>query len=525
MLCASLAPLYGQEASLYQLDKTLDSASVYDKQKESLIDELKSRLKHPDDIHHNYLLLKDLYLAYQTYICDSAIHYSKILQALAQANKNAYWVNEAKIQLAKAYASAGLYHEALPLMGSIGRQDLTKEQLTSYYLTYVDTYIYLGEYVGANGNTSYVQLKNNYEDSALRVLPMQSYDYLILTGKKSIEAGKFEEAHRVLSAPILQHLKNNTRKYAIYTSIMAYLYELEGKPAKQQEFLVLAAMADIRASVKENLSFRNLAELLLNNGDVNRANRYIKKSMGDANFYNARLRNIQTSKVFPIIDKSYQLEREQQQNRLKGLLFAVSILSLFLIASIAYVIRQNQKLKRIRKAQAKTNTELQQLNLLLSESNHIKEEYLGRFLDLCSSYIDKMEEFRKSLSKKAATGKFDQIAKQLRQPDYLDDELREFYQQFDSAFLKIFPDFVIQFNQLFNEEDQIHTKTPDSLTPELRIFALMRLGIIDGTKIAKFLRFSVTTIYNYRSKYRNKALIPRDNFESEIAKIGTVAMN
>ena len=518
------APLHAQHAWLERLDHTLDSVAEYDKRKEARISKLKEKASQSADTSQRYDGYRELYQEYQAYICDSAIHYSKSMLALAIAHHHDYWINEAKLQLAKAYASSGLYHEALPMMGAIAKQALTAEQLGNYYLTYADTYIYLGEYAGPSDNGLYVALKNSYEDSARMVLPKHSYNYLILSGKEYIESGEFKKAHQVLAAPELRQVANDTRNYAIYTSVMAYGYAQQGHVNRQQEFLAQAAMADIRASVKENISFRNLAELLLNEGEINRANRYIKKSMDDANFYNARLRNIQTSKVFPIIDKSYQLEREHQRKRLQTLLAAISVLSVFLIIAIAKVIRQNKRLAKARQALAETNLELKQLNSLLSESNHIKEEYIGRFLDLCSSYIDKMEDFRKSLNKKAALRKFDEISKQLKSADYLDDELRDFYHNFDVAFLNIFPDFVDHFNLLLSDEERIHPKQPDSLTPELRIFALMRLGITDGTKIARFLRFSVTTIYNYRSKYRNKALIPRDDFEKEIMKIGNLAI-
>jgi len=518
-------PLTAQQTLLEQLDRTMDSVTYYDSRKEARISSLKDHVNQSRDTARLYAGYDGLYREYEAYICDSAIHYAKQMLALAERHSHTYRINEAKLQLAKAFASSGLYHEALPLMASIDRQSLTAEQQGAYYLTYADTYIYLGEYVGANDNGTYVALQKNYEDSARLVLPPQAYDYLIRSGKKYIESRAFDSARHVLAAPALRRLANDTRDYAIYASIMAYLYAQQGDTDRQMEFLARAALADIRASVKENLSFRNLAELLLNNGDIDRANRYIKKSMHDANFYNARLRNIQTSHVFPIIDRSYQLERQQQQRRLQALLAAISILSVFLAIAVVKVIRQNKRLAATRRSLAETNLQLKQLNSLLAESNQIKEEYIGRFLGLCSSYIDKMDDFRKSLNKKAAAGKFDEIAKRLKAADLLEGELREFYHNFDSAFLNIFPHFVDQFNQLLAHEDRIHPKQPGSLTPELRIFALMRLGVADGTKIAQFLRLSVTTIYNYRSKYRSKSLIPRDDFEKEIMKIGNLHLN
>jgi len=169
------------------------------------------------------------------------------------------------------------------------------------------------------------------------------------------------------------------------------------------------------------------------------------------------------------------------------------------------------------------NAELKKLNILLSESNHIKEEYIGQFMGLCSSYIDKLEDFRNVIYKKAVSGKFTELTQLLKSSDQVERELNDFYLNFDGAFLKIYPDFVSQFNQLLQESDRVYPKNQNSLTPELRIFALMRLGITDAAKIAGFLRFSITTIYNYRSKYRNKSLLPREEFEKAVLEIGNIA--
>ena len=260
----------------------------------------------------------------------------------------------------------------------------------------------------------------------------------------------------------------------------------------------------------------------------------MKKSMADASQYNARLRNVQASKMLPMIDYSYQMEKELQHKKLQFFLGVISLLSVFLILTIGYIFRQMKKLAKARLEVVCANNELKKLNADLVEANRlqrqlndsltetgrIKEEYIGRFLGLCSAYIDKLETYRRMLNKKAASGKVEELYKTLKSSQFIDDELKEFYLNFDNSFLSIFPNFVECFNSLFPKDDVIVPKQGERLTTEMRIYALIRLGINDSAKIASFLRYSITTIYTYRSKLKNKSLY-RDDFEERVMKIGS----
>ncbi|MCS2585106.1 DUF6377 domain-containing protein [Bacteroides sp. BFG-551] len=297
--------------------------------------------------------------------------------------------------------------------------------------------------------------------------------------------------------------------------------------------MVKSAISDIQAVVKENNSLRALAELMYEEGQMARADHYMKVSIEDANFFNARLRNLQASRMLPVIDRAYRKEKEAQRKELQILLVIISVLSVFLLIAVTYAIRQIRKVARARRRVLEVNEELKRLNdelmlsndrqctinQTLSEANHIKEEYVGRFMGLCSVYIDKLETYRRMLNKKAATGKVAELYKALKSNQFIEDELKEFYENFDSSFLSIFPDFVLSFNKLLPKEEQIIPKQGEHLTTELRIFALIRLGIDDSPRIAGFLRYSITTIYTYRSKLRNKSLF-KETFEEEVMKIG-----
>ena len=508
------------DSLLVVLDKTILKEKNHEEDKRKKITELKYELakcETPESLHNAY---RQLFGEYEAFIYDSALYYVRKHLELAEAERNIIWINECKMQLARMYAIFASFAEAKALIHSIDKSGLDQEQTGAYYNAFAEMYTYWSEYCSHDEVQKYNSLKNSYKDSALMVIPKGDYAYDINYGSKCLDLRHFDEAEKTL-LPYLNQIEPDTRAYAILTSLIAYLYELKGQKHLQKAFLARSAIADIRASVKENTSLGQLAFLMLNDGDINRANSYIKKSMEDANFYNARLRNVQISKILPIIDTAFRKDREKYQRNLQLTIVIIVLLSLFLAGIIFYLFRQMKKLAVARHEVIRTNDELKMINSRLTESNHIKEFYIGQFLNQCSAYIEKLEAYRKSLNKKATARKLDELYEMLKSSQIVNDELKAFYRTFDNTFLNLFPEFVARFNELLPAEDRIVPKQGKSLTAELRIFALIRLGITDSAQIADFLRYSITTIYNYRSKYRNKSLVPNEKFEEKIMQIGS----
>ena len=277
-----------------------------------------------------------------------------------------------------------------------------------------------------------------------------------------------------------------------------------------------------------------LAVLLYQEGDIDRAYSYLKLCMDDAVFCNARLRILEILQIFPLINDTYQQKAEKQQEQMKWALVSISLLSIFLLIAIFYVYKQmkrvaaarhevidaNKRLKELNEELHRYNLQLKEANHIIAENSYLKEEYIGRYMDQCSVYLEKMDNYRRSLGKIAATGKVDELYKNIKSSKFIEEELKEFYANFDNTFLQLFPTFVEDFNTLLAEGEQIYPKANERMSTELRIFALIRLGITDSVKIAQFLRYSVTTIYNYRTKVRNKAAGDRDQLEQEVMKIG-----
>lgn len=523
------------DSLLKVLDQTIAQRDAYEQEKLIRIDFIKRGLQRTGLTDADrYNIYDYLYQEYEAYISDSARHYVGRSLEVATALGNAVWINDSKIKKAKLLSTAGLYPQAVELLQSIDKTQLAPEALAEYYLAFEHTYLYQVEYVaGDEVMGKYLGLMYTYRDSALMVLPENSYRYTITRAPQLIDAQKTLEAEALLLA-YLSKSTPGTRNYSVLTSILAFVYECTGNNDLRKVNLIKSATSDVQAVVKENNSLRALSEMLYMEGQVERADRYVKISLEDANFYNARLRNIQASKMLPIIDTAYRLEKEHQNRKLRRLLLIISIMSVFLLAAVIYVISQMRKLSKARRQVMTANGELHKLNAelreanlqkqitnnSLTEANYVKEEYIGRFLGLCSAYIDKMESYRRMLNKKAGAGKVDDLYKTLKSTRFIEDELKEFYRNFDASFLNIYPDFVSSFNKLLPEDEQILPKQDESLTTELRIFALIRLGINDSSKIAEFLRYSITTIYTYRSKMKNKSL-HKDSFEEKVMEIGT----
>ena len=369
----------------------------------------------------------------------------------------------------------------------------------------------------------------------LEVLTEQSNDYLLEVGLTHLADGRIAQAKEIYLDLCENKLQPASALYAKATATLAGIYAQQNEHIEQKQWLIRSTMSDIEAVIKENASLTNLAMQLYQEEEIERANNYIEYALADANFYNARQRKLEISKIYPIINEAYQRQEQQQQDKLRFYLGFITAISILLVITLSAIYLQMKKLSRARKNLHNLNTELSKVNKRLHESNHklnesneklkeanyIKEEYIGHFLNQCSVYIDKLESYQKVVRKKVMTKELKALIKMTESKTFVESELKEFYANFDRAFLRLYPNFVDEFNSLLGENQKIVPKKGELLTTELRIFALIRLGISDSYKIAHFLRYSVNTIYNYRAQIKNKSTVERDHFENHIMSIGS----
>ncbi|GAB6012711.1 DUF6377 domain-containing protein [Viscerimonas tarda] len=511
---------------LNQLDQTITERQSYMDVREKRILELKQMLKTPNISQEQaYELNTNLYSDYKTYNCDSAFYYAQNALRIARVWQNDYCIKESVLNVASVFNVIGMYKEALDMLASIDKNSLPNELRIKYfnyqkevYCNYSNNNVYASEYK---------QISDIYRDSLLQILDKTTDHYLIVYSEKLLEQNKVEDAGKILF-DLLKTVEPDNHLFAVLNYAIAEVFMAKGEREQAKLYYTQSAIADIRDAIKENASMQALALLLYESGDLNHAYKYIKYSLEDATFCNARMRTFEITKIFPIIDDAYQEKTNKQKEQLRFYLLLTAVLSSFLIIAVLYVYKQMKKLSKARKDLSNINLQLkglngqlQHYNQKLSEANHIKEEYIGRFLDLCSTYIDKLETYRKSLNRKAADNKLEELFRMLKSTEMVEKELAELYQNFDNTFLYLFPTFIEDFNALLLPEERFVRKQGELLNVEMRIFALIRLGITDSSKIAQFLRYSSNTIYNYRAKIKSKSAIPREDFEKSIMEIGS----
>ena len=522
------------DALLREIDGLVKNRRTYGVEKETRITDLKRLLTEAASDEQRYGFCGRLFDEYRAYNLDSSFVYAQRKEELAHRLNKQDYLDDSAMNMAEVMGTTGMYKEALELLGKIDKKTLPDYLYGYYYHLYRTIYGLMGDYaVTEKAKKEYYRMTDLYRDSLLQVNASDSLGHALVMADKCIVHARYDEAIDMLMEYYRKpFLDDHAQAMIAYT--ISEGYRLKGDKQGQKHYLALSAIADLKSAVKEYVSLRKLASLVYEEGDIDRAYNYLKCSLEDATLCNARLRTLEISQVFPIIDKAYQLKTERQQREMKISLICISLLSVFLLAAIFFVYKQMKKVAAARREVVDTNTLLQELNEelhdsnsqlkemnhTLSEANYIKEEYIGRYMDQCSTYLDKMDLYRRSLNKIAAAGRVEELYKAIKSSQFLDEELKEFYANFDVTFLQLFPNFVDEFNALLTEPMQ--PKPGEQLNTELRIFALIRLGITDSTKIAQFLRYSVTTIYNYRTRVRNKALGEREEFEAKVMKIGKV---
>lgn len=530
----SLLGMENMDSLFNVLDKRIQEYKEYTYQKEERIWQLKGAAArvHPISVER-YDLNEQIYKEYKSFICDSAILYLNHNIILATQLKDITREVESQLLLSRLLSSAGMYKEAVDILETVDRNEIDQSKLLDYYSTFHQVYSEIAFYTqDGNSASRYWNVSGTYKDSMSMHLTPQSEQYLEFRESYFRDNGQFDEAFKVNDIRLAEAVYA-TPRYALATYCRSLIYQKQGIREGEKYYLGLSAIADIQSATKDHASLWMLAQLLYQEGDLERAYRYMRFSWNETKFYNARLRSWQSAGILSMIDKTYQTMIEKQNKTLQCYLLLISVLTILLIAAMIYIYRQVKRLSVARNhlqsanEQLKLlNTELQQMNgclqttnTALSESNHIKEEYIARFIKLCSTYIDKLDGYRRMVNRKISAGQIDELYKITRSQDVLEDELKELYANFDTAFLHLFPDFVDKFNSMLQEEGRIVLKKGELLNTELRIFALIRLGIEDSSQIAEFLRYSVNTIYNYRAKVKNKACVSRDDFEKLVAEI------
>ncbi|MDP3682074.1 MAG: DUF6377 domain-containing protein [Flavobacterium sp.] len=538
-LIAFLVPVFlfaqnNSEELLEELDQTVADYAVYSNKKEGEINKLKELLSYTSADIQKYDIYGKLYAEYKSYQSDSALIYARKSFQIAEKLNDVRKLNHARLNLASIMGTLGMYKEATDILNQINIT--TSPELKGYYFTVNSVvYGYMSDYAASlQEKEKYIVLTKKYRDSSLNCYKPQSSAYIMAKSSTLLDAGKHDQTLALL-LNYFPNIAQNSDDRAVIAYIISQAYRQKKDLEQEKKWLTISAISDLQLAKKEYISLRSLAFLMYESGAIDRAYTYIKRSLEDALFCNARLRTYEISKMLPIINEAYQKQNETNRFQLILFLISASILSVFLLAVLFLLFKQMKKLSKAKQDLSLANGKLSELNTelntfneklnetnyTLTEANLLKEIYIGRYMDQCSDYLGKLDEYRRKLNVMATTGKMNDLISAVKSKQFVENELKEFYTNFDKTFLQLFPNFIPEFRALLLDDEATQLKEGELLNTELRIFALIRLGIKDSAKISTFLRYSVSTIYNYRSQLKNKAAGPREDFEAKVMRIGT----
>lgn len=521
-----------------QLDQAIEQSQYYLNQKESRITKIKkqSRQGHtPPQLLTAYYKLYEEYKAYQS---DSSIYYIHQAIDLAKRNNMKSDITKLRSLLALQYSTSGAFTEALHVLQSIDKKTLNNSNKKDYYIAFYHVYGELG-FTNINIDTDLSQefysKQDCYRDTLFSILSPNSEDYLMRKEVLLTSQNKLKEALKINDIR-LSKCKKGSHEYGIVAYYRYLIYRSLKDEDMVKYWLLQSAICDVKCAINDQASLWILAEILSKEKDVERSYKYINFSWKANKKFCTRIRSWQISPVLGTIDHNYQTELKKANHRLIFAIICVSLLVSALALLTFYINKQKSYLSNARNELKKTNTQLEELNNKLSstndmlkasndklnESNGVKEEYIGQFLGACSHYIDKLDKMRLNVNKMVKNKQYNELYSMTKSSEVKEQELEELYANFDKVFLNLFPNFVEDLNGLLKEEYQIHLSSPNKLSAIVRVFALIRLGIDDSTKIAEFLHYAVNTIYNYRAKLRNGAIIDRNEFEKKVRELGTL---
>lgn len=526
-----LQTVNAQQTDIDRLYNTIDSLIEHRSEllaeKEIRLKALKDGLQEGLDEDQLFKLNERIYDEYMAYNFDSAYYYINKNVERQRALGHADRFAASAVRMAHILAVSGIFNNARLLLNEVRVEDISTANKIDYYEQQSELNLFRSEMANFTPLfPAYVDSMQHYRQKILEIAPHDSYNYIFNLATYTCEQGEVDKAIKMLE-DYLPKLRQGDRHYSIVTSTLAFFYTHKDQPKTREKYLLLSAISDLRASILENNSLRELSIILLERQEYKKAYNYLQQASADAKLYGSRLRSLQAARLAPLITKAYDTERVRTQNRTYILLAILSVITLLLIGTIAFILSMMrkrraaiEKINTLNQELERRNAAVEAANNEMKESNRIKDEYIGRFLELSSNYIQRDEERAKLLNRLARDKKMAELYAELKSSSSLNESIRLFYQNFDTAFLNIYPNFIKEVNSLMANGNQFEVDGGQKLTTELRILALIRLGINDNQKIADILRSSITTIYTYRSKIKSRAL-SKDTFEDEIRIIAT----
>lgn len=518
-----------------KLDNLLEQRKALIDNKNKDINRLKKNLTTSENTLKRLQTYEQLFEEYYVFQFDSAMTYLNKGIKLAKETQNTYYYNSNTISKAELLSIGGLYSEAIHEIEQVDTTGLDKAQHFEYYFSLFRIHTYWADFCNDKTYTPTHRLKaQEYLKKAMPFCDETGKTYEYYLGEYAVFVLNNPQAACAHYVKAIKQLPQNSRFYAMSCFALSGSYGNEGNTEKQEEFLLLSSIADIENCTMENFALQNLAMYIFehNKDELDLAQQYIQTALEDAHFYNNRLRIIEISSKLPVIVSSYQQTLNQRNKVQMTAIIAISLLLLFLLSAVFYIVKQtkrlslqqqelqknNNQLSELNRQQKELNTQLHDLNSLLVDTNRKRERLAKLYIDLCAKYIARLKKQQTLVKRKIKANQITELLSQLSSERLSEEDAATFLSRFDKAFLDLYPDFTEELNSLLLPEGQIQNKNTDELTTEQRIMALIRLGVKESAEIADLLFYSPQTIYNYRSVLKGKA-INKETFEEEVMKL------
>lgn len=534
---------------LERLDSLIAIEDRLVEQKNNHINDIRRNIRNVRTIDELYWHNRRMYDEYFVFDADSALHYAYSNINLAKKMGNHQWENEWHIKLSFVLSIMGFLKDAEDELELIDVENLDRPHKAEYYIQQAYLYSHLSQLSDHRsiGAKDYDRMSAVADSIAFTHMAEGSTQYLSHLGASMYNKPKYTDE---IIAKLKEEVDNSpidSRQFAINAYVLSRLYDDRGDQENRMRYLIMSGCADVMISNRDIASLEELAGILKEKGDIDRAYRYINYCIRQALNLPNRVRAASLSRIEAEIHTHWVDKLNETGSRLRVALWGLAGILIVVIVLVIALINRTRRLSRSRlevesannrlnakvaelsasrseleKALAdlsNANQSISRINAELAEANRIKETCIAATFGLCSSYIDRLEKNRKTIVRLVKSNSWNELRDEVNSPSKSAQELKEFYKNFDSLFLSIYPDFVRDFNALLQEEDRINVKDGE-LNIELRIYALIRLGITDSVKIASMLHCSPQTVYNYRLKTRNKASMTRDDLVDAVRNLG-----
>lgn len=526
------------DSILNVLDWNLERRDTYFMQHEHKIDSIKKTLifiSH-DNLHaitDTYHTIFDLYKSFQG---DSAIVYAEREYNLAKITNDPELIAKARIDMLYSKITGGLFSQALEIVEGTDLSNVSDTTKGNFYFFCNRLFTDMSNYADGTFSDDNAGKARAYSDSVIKFLPSTSYRSRYSSIFKTLEDKTTKQKIAIFDS-IMERKDIDISEKAMIASILGDLYVWEDDLNSSAYYKAMSAILDLQAAKRETNSKKDLAKLMFEFGDVERANQYINLALEDAQFFHARHRMGEISSILPIIEQARYLTINKERSELRTFIVLLIVALVILVVVVGLVIFQkikihdskilldqrNKEMENINHNLEKLNKDLKDANLRIKENNRIKDEYIGYGFYANAEFINKLENLHKVLKTKLRLKHYSDLENLIKEKD-IKLEKEKMKSNFDKIFLKLFPSFIHEYKKLFPPDDPSFEKMEDNLlTPEMRIFALIRLGIDDCSEIARFLNYSVNTVNTYKTKAKNRSLISNDDFETRIMGIASVS--